>query len=75
MTTLHREPDAFEKRVRFGCGFVFGAVLGIYLLLREIHNWGGATWAAVGGIAIACGLAAVRFGDEFWSWIRAWWRH
>jgi hypothetical protein len=70
------EPDASEKRVRFGCGFVFGGIIGFFFALREIAAFTGTFWAFVAGIAVLFGFLAMRYGDEFWhslpDWLR-WW--
>ena len=65
-------PDALEKGVRFGCGFLFGclaAVGGGFVYL----GWKGQYIAAaclLGGVV--CGIAATRFGDRFWIWLSRW---
>ena len=63
------EPDAFEKRVRFGCGFLFGAVVAFLLALREVGAFSSAFWAIVVAVAVIFGLLAVRYGDRFWHLI------
>ncbi len=75
MTDDH-EPDGMEKGIRFGCGFLFGAVWGVWASLTwlaDATNW----WiASAAVIAIVCGLLAMRFGDRFWEWVakRGWLR-
>jgi hypothetical protein len=65
-------PDPLEKKVRFGCGFVFGLL---------IVGFSGFMWMVVGGyyvVALAmacglvCGLLAIRYGDHFWYSMRNW---
>ncbi len=69
-------PDSSEKRVRFGCGFSFGALLAFLIGLREIGAFTGVFWTFVIGIAFLFGFFAMRQGDEFWhqlpNWLR-WW--
>ena len=69
-------PDSFEKRLRFGCGFLFGGFIGFIFALREIAAFTGFFWAFVAGIALLFGFLAMRQGDEFWhnlpDWLR-WW--
>lgn len=68
------EPDAFEKGLRFGCGFVFGAVVAFLVIAREVAAFTGTFWAAVAGVAVVLGFLAMRYGDEFWRWISEWFR-
>lgn len=63
------EPDAFEKRLRFICGFVFGGLMASLLTLRELDPSAGSFWAVVASVAVGFGLLAVRYGDEFWRGI------
>ncbi len=69
-------PDSFEKRLRFGCGFMFGGFIGFLFGLREIAAFTGIFWAFVVGVALVFGFVAMRQGDEFWhslpDWLR-WW--
>ena len=70
------EPDSSEKRLRFGCGFLFGGFIGFAFALREIAAFSGNFWAFVAGVALLFGFLAMRKGDEFWhslaDWLR-WW--
>jgi hypothetical protein len=66
------EPDAFEKRVRFGCGFVFGLVAGCLAALKYAAGSGSFFWMIVAGVAILLGLIAVRYGDKFWASVADW---
>ena len=80
------KPDPFEKRIRFGCGFLFGLASGVamalvlivQLLSRELISFGSIKTIAVGvvlGTAILFGLLAMRQGDRFWhkaiEWVSA----
>jgi hypothetical protein len=67
------EPDASEKRIRFGCGFIFGGLFGFIVVLREVYQMTGMAWTCIAGIAILCGCLALRYGDEFWESITKWW--
>ncbi len=69
---MTNEPDAFEKRVRFGCGFSFGAGVFFLVALREIGEFTGGFWVFVISAAILCGVVALRYGDEFWRQITRW---
>ena len=68
------EPDAFEKRLRFGCGFVFGALVAFLVALRELAAFTATFWAVVAGVAVIFGFLAMRHGDEFWRGISDWFR-
>ena len=59
-------PDAQEKRIRFGCGFVLGLVLaasGAFVVVFENVYY----FVALSLISgLVCGLGAMKYGDEFW---------
>ncbi|MCB1032472.1 MAG: hypothetical protein KDD47_01400 [Acidobacteria bacterium] len=74
--------DGFEKGVRFGCGAIFGAVLGLYLLLGRHHLLLSSPTVVVslGASALVCGFLAMKLGDRFWLNLdsvvflrRSWW--
>jgi hypothetical protein len=64
--------DAFELRVRFGVGFVVGALIGAASVLQL----GDASMSALGsaalGVGVVVGLLARYYGDRFWYALR-WW--
>jgi high-affinity Fe2+/Pb2+ permease len=71
------KPDQFEKRLRFGCGFLFGLLVGgvlAILLIIKLLQGGAASFygmkvtvvAVVPGMAVLCGWLAMRRGDRFW---------
>ena len=69
-------PDAQEKRIRFGCGFVFGLVVGGFIALR-VDPWNGYLSVAIILIfALVCGLPAMKQGGRFWLALASlrWWR-
>lgn len=59
-------PDAFEKRLRFGCGAIFGAITTFFVAIREVQEFTGPFWATVIACAMIFGFLALRFGDAFW---------
>jgi hypothetical protein len=69
------KPDKTENKIRFGCGFIFGLVLGFVYAI----GWVAVTWgvfvAIVIATAIVCGLLAMKYGDSFWYYLkdRSWW--
>lgn len=65
--------EAFEKRVRFGCGFLFGLVSGGLFLVQVVAESLGVNAAGAVASALICGFLAMRFGERFWSWARHWW--
>jgi hypothetical protein len=66
------QPDAFEKKVRFVFGFVFGVGSGAAAAVRYPFASPAAIGLIVVGYAATCGLLAVRWGDRFWTSLR-WW--
>ena len=59
--------DRLEFWVRFVCGALFGLLLGLYFTFVRL---GGRLLLVLGitlSIALAFGLAAVRYGDRFWE--------
>lgn len=66
------KPDKSEKRIRFGCGFVFGLIVGFFFTLSHIiETWGGVILIAL-SVAVVCGLLARRYGDDFWYSLKDW---
>jgi hypothetical protein len=71
-----REPAPFVKGVRFGGGFVAGLVLVLLVGIVYVDSFNAAYWIIVGMVALAFGISAMSFGDDFWQrlvdWLR-WW--
>jgi hypothetical protein len=65
-----RTPDAFEMKVRFGCGALLGLVVGLGMCaaLSPLSTLGACM--LVGIAVVACGIGATCFGDRFWANIR-----
>ncbi len=65
-------PDFLGKSVRFGCGALFGALAGAGVVLQMIIG----DWHIIAVVAVAtalvCGFLAMRWGDDFWSWLASW---
>lgn len=68
------EPNSFEKRLRFGCGFVFGAIVAFFVIIRGVAAFSGTFWAVVVVVAIGFGFFAMRYGDRFWHGVSDWFR-
>jgi len=72
---MDRGPDRQEKRIRFGCGFSFGLIIGFFVAVREFYS-GGVSVLVLLSLAAAgvCGWLAVKYGDEFWrGFLSKWW--
>jgi hypothetical protein len=64
------KPDSLEKKVRFGCGFLFGLVIGLLEFTRIFLFSSGSTLiVTVGIVAVVCGLLALKYGDRFWYYV------
>lgn len=70
MMPAGRRVDAFEWRVRFGCGAVLGLVVGLGLCVRLWPLGVLGACALVGVAMVACGLCAASWGDSFWAQLR-----
>jgi len=62
--------EASDKAIRFGCGAIFGAIGSFYFLRRWVFRGNGVTILDIAICSIACGVAALRYGDKFWASIR-----
>ena len=51
---------------------MFGGVVALFLLARELSALTGPVWAVVVLVAVIAGLMAMRNGDEFWRSISQW---
>lgn len=59
-------PDRMERGVRFGCGSLFGVVLGIGVAAQVVEPGWRAALIVVPAVLV-CGLLAARWGDKFWD--------
>ena len=66
------KPDAFEKRLRFVCGFLFGGAISFLVIAQEVTDFTGVFWPSVAAAAIIFGILAMRYGDRFWRNIGDW---
>jgi hypothetical protein len=60
-----------ERRVRFGCGALFGLAVGLSLG-TVLTGAPIAIWLFVAGVAVVFGLGAAAFGDSFWRIVGGW---
>lgn len=58
------------NRAKFGCGFVFGLVVGLIALVGTSYAFGYTEIIYILIIAIVFGFAAMKFGDAFWRAVR-----
>lgn len=66
-------PGSSESRgARFGCGFVFGLVLAGIGGVGAAFTDGKLFLAITIVVSVIFGLAAMRFGDRFWRWVKKW---
>lgn len=70
------QPDTQEKGLRFGCGFVFGLIVGALSFGLVFYGSGTAVVTVSVITAFIFGLASLRFGSAFWRWMKNicfWW--
>jgi|UniRef100_UPI003784F873 hypothetical protein len=56
-----------DKRLHFGCGFVFGGVLSFLFLINAIVREGPGAWWIVLVVATGFAFLAMRHGEAFWA--------
>jgi hypothetical protein len=69
-------PDALEKRIRFGCGFMLGLLLALAATLRVLTVNGYYAAAIFVACGVVFGFLAMKYGDSFWqrlASLRWWW--
>ncbi len=69
MTPQKNDTDKFKYWIHFICGFIFGGMIGIFIVHRIfISSYSDTKFILVVGIsAIICGLLAGHFNDRFWT--------
>lgn len=60
------------NRAKFGCGFVFGLVVGLIALVGTSHAFDYTEFIFVLFIAIVFGFSAMKFGNAFWRAVKIW---
>ncbi len=68
------KPDPLERKIRFGCGFIFGLVLGLLEFARTMYKSVGLVAVLTVMAALVCGWLALKYGDRFWYGILQRWR-
>ena len=64
--------NAETNGARFGCGFVFGLVVGLMALIGSSYAFGYTEIIFILIIGIVFGFAAMKFGSSFWRAVRIW---
>ena len=62
----HR-PDAAEKPLRFGCGFLLAFGTAAILVLQSIDWPKPWMFCAAGGFGLVIGIVAIRYWDHIWE--------
>ena len=73
---MSKSLDKFENSLRFGCGGIFGAGLGMTASMRILPVYSSAftILTCIILFVVVSGLLAVRFGDRYWEAIGNWLR-
>jgi hypothetical protein len=69
----HPPIDAFEKKIRLGCGVIAGLVAGLFVGFVSLNLVAGPLFVFALALAALFGVLAVRYGDEFWKWLLRFW--
>ena len=64
-------PDKFEKRIRFVCGFIFGFFISALTIIQYADLLVTVLMSA-GIIGLLAGYFAMSKGDDFWHEIKKW---
>jgi hypothetical protein len=62
-----------EKITRFGCGALLGLLLATVLIFEFALSSFGLMVAVISSAVFVCGILALKYGDEFWLFIKDWW--
>lgn len=72
---MNKRRNSLENAIRFGCGALLGAVLGISFSMNLFYL---TSVTAISTCIMVClissGLLAVRYGDRYWESIGNWLR-
>ena len=61
------QQDAISNRIRFGCGGLFGALLGTYMFIGEFFGNIQVTVVILAIFIVLFGYLAMHYGDRFWD--------
>lgn len=72
---MQHPPDGLTKGIRFGCGVLFGLLIGLGILVKLLPADTFAIMLLIGLPSLVCGILAMQWGDSFWEWFREhfWW--
>jgi hypothetical protein len=59
-------PDAYEKKIRIGCGALFGICVGLYAAAAWVGFESGWAWMLVVLVAVVFARLALVHGHHFW---------
>ncbi len=66
-------PDRETLGIRFGCGAIFGLLLGPTSIFVSLTSRSLASLILASLVcALICGLLAARFGERFWEKVGSW---
>jgi hypothetical protein len=66
--------DPLERKIRFGCGFTFGLIIGFFGFAKIMYASPGLVVASAVIAALVCGWLALKYGDRFWHQMIQRWR-
>jgi len=68
-------PDAAEKGLRFGCGFLFGIIVGGIIAALQFYDDGQTAIAVAIVMGLVAAIASLKLGDAFWRAVSNvfWW--
>ncbi len=64
---MNDNPVPHDKRLHFGCGFVFGAVISTLFLIDALLRSASPVWLAVLATSLGFAFLAMRHGEAFWA--------
>jgi|GEM_PF-886081 len=81
MNKENGKPDKEEKGIRFGCGSLFGLLIGLFLCFNTLFGDLFFTnnlviLGIITSLILLCGFLAMKKGDKFWynlSKLFPWW--
>lgn len=68
---MNEKPDATGKIIRFGCGAIFGFLLGFDFVYFGFSMLSASLIVGIVA-AIIFGILALRYGDRFWERLTNW---
>ncbi len=69
---MPRQPDKTEKGICFGCGAIFGLVVGFLTAAKFAGVDLASTIAITIVVSLSLGLLSMKYGSRFWEVILHW---